>query len=97
MDELYALFTILMVHKIKSCAEGFVGSNTKFVPVVFDSYGGISTKGGELINDIVKECAGRKPELTKSILWRKILHSLHHHNSRMFLRRCLETDSARGY
>jgi len=76
--------------KLKKYAEGFAGASTKFVPVVFDSFGGVSTEGGRMIEDIVRECAGRKPEVPKSILWRKILHSLHFHNSRMFLRRCLE-------
>jgi len=73
--------------KEKKYVEGFRGRNLIYIPVVFDTYGGINDKGRIALEFVLDEYVNRKAGVSKGTLWRRIMHTLNHHNASMIIRR----------
>jgi len=76
--------------KVKKYFAGFEGTNKKYVPVVFDTFGGVSSEGGAIVREIFSLHYERKREFSVNKLWSKMLHILFSYNIRMILKRVID-------
>jgi len=65
----------------------FKGTRNKYLPVVFDTFGGLNDDGERFMKDIIKRNEESKGRFSSATLWRKLLHILYTNNTRMVLRR----------
>jgi len=73
--------------KLRRYEHSFKGGNLIYVPVVFDTFGGLNDMGKNILDSIMDECVGRQEGVSKNSLWRKVMHCLFYSNVCMILRR----------
>jgi len=78
--------------KMRKYGDSFIGSRKTFLPMVFETFGGISTRGMAVLKDIFRMSADRSMDARSVVVamcWRRVSMILQLGNAEIIWSRCM--------